>query len=111
MENNISDELRDICAQWWADRLQIVEKRELFKQALLPKIHDEMDLWVDYDPNKPLLDALHEAGIECKGFGFSAKGILPMKTGIVIRDGVAEAKVGYGGKFITLGQTTPQNQM
>lgn len=98
----ISEKLIDLCAQWWADRLEIQDKREDFKNALLPKIHDDMELWVDYDPEGPLLHALHEAEIECQGVFFSANHILPRKTGMMIYDGLVEVKEGYGGDFITL---------
>jgi hypothetical protein len=96
--------LKDLCAQWWADRLKIEDKREAFKRALLPKIQEDMELWVDYDPQGVLLDALREAGIECKGIFFSADGIFPRKTGMIIRDGIVEVKEGYGSEFVILGE-------
>ncbi len=97
----MNKELKELCAQWWADRLEIPEKCNDFKQALLPLIHEGMWLKVDYDPNEVLLKALHEAGIKCRGVFFSAKGIFPMKISMRIRDhgGDITVKEGYGGGF------------
>lgn len=50
----------------------------------------------DYDPKGPLLKAVHEAGLECGGFLFSAKGILPEKHTTLIKPGTIEPKEGYG---------------
>lgn len=102
-------ELKELCAQWWADRLEIEDKREDFKHALLPKIQDGMGLWVDYDPEGVLLEALREVGIECAGVSFSANGILPRKTGMNIYDGIVEVSEGYGCAFIILGEYDEAN--
>lgn len=100
-------ELQEKCAQWWADRLEIEEKRDAFKQALAPKIHEKMILRVEYDPDDILLEALHEVGIKCRGVLFSAKGIFPAKTTMKIREQV-RVKEGYGADFTPLaGQDEP----
>ncbi len=99
----MSKELKGLCARWWADRLEIVEKRDDFKQALLPKIRaDDMTLSVDYDPDDVLLEALHSVQIKCSGAFFSARGILPLKTSMNIRDGVVKVKEGYGGGYVQI---------
>jgi len=53
-------------------------------------------LQCDYDPKGILLDAVIAAGVECRGFAFSAKGILPMKTDLQVFPDHLEPKEGYG---------------
>lgn len=69
----------EMAAQWWADRLES-GPRERFREVLQAKIEAALSerpslyLEVDYDPRGLLLEALREAGIECSGFMFSARG-------------------------------------
>lgn len=78
-------------AGWWASALEVEEKREAFRAALLLLVQAEQfddsetfcDFWkidVDYDPGPTLLAAIRAAGIECRGFMYSADGLLPTKT-------------------------------
>lgn len=78
--------LKELCANWWTDRLKVVEKRELFKQALLPLIHNDMILKISYDPCDILLQAIRESGIECWGTMFSARGIFDSGLLMKIRE-------------------------
>ena len=97
--------INEKAAQWWAARLQIEEKREQFKGALLKILEESPDwynLYVDYDPEEELLDAVCAAGIECKGFMFSAEGIFPAKTGLRKRGDKLMAKEGYGALYVEI---------
>lgn len=98
----INQETAELCARWWADRLEIEERREAFRKALIPKIAEDMFLAVDYDPDDTLLEALHEAGIQCRGALFSARGILPEKTRMRINNSGITVNEGYGGKYMPL---------
>jgi hypothetical protein len=102
---------KEICVQWWTDRMKIEDKREIFKTALCKRLHDNMMLYVDYDPTKPLLEALHEAGIKCQGVFFSHKGIFPSNIGMNIRchDDTIRVKDGYGEDWEVLRITSDDN--
>lgn len=79
-------------ADWWEERLQQGDKQifhstlsdlfaaELMRDALKPFARAE----VDYDPKGILLAAVRASGIECRGFMFSARGILPEKCGTTV---------------------------
>jgi|WetSurMetagenome_2_1015567.scaffolds.fasta_scaffold27185_2 hypothetical protein len=92
---------------YWTGLLEIEEKREAFKAALLPLVEQEwrqevygiVGLCVDYDPNHLLLGALHAIGIECRGCFFSADGIFPRKHRSVIEEGAFRVGEGYGAPF------------
>jgi len=105
----VDEQLIDSCAQWWADRLEISDndkRRDIFKQALLPRITDNMELFVDYRACLILRDALDEAGV-FSHLGGHAIGILPLKTVMRIRDGVVEVSEGYGSAFVSLDDYSP----
>lgn len=90
-----------MAAQWWTDRLQQGDKQR-FRVVLEHLVQSELDLHgrcrldCDYDPQDLLLIAVQEAGIECQGYLFSAKGILPMKTLLWVHPDRLEPKEGYG---------------
>lgn len=106
----ISEETARVAASWWTSHLQVVDKREAFRVELERLLvagrfgAREACIWgvrleVDYDPGPTLLAALHGAGIECRGFVFSADGILPSKTGMAIFDGgCIEVRLGRTGQ-------------
>ena len=51
----------------------------------------------DYDPQGLLLDAVREViDPQCRGFGFSARGILPEKHSLDIAKNELSPKEGYG---------------
>lgn len=87
-------------AQWWGDRLQRGD-RDAFEKALTVQILIQLEtaggclLECDYDPQGAVLDAVRAAGVECRGWMFSAKGILPSKHETIIRPGHIEPKEGY----------------
>lgn len=97
----MDETLKETAANWWAEKLEIPEKRKEFKEALIPLIHDNMMLKVDYDPCDVLLEALHKVGIECFGM-FSADGILPYKTIMKIKNGTIKVAYRRGAKFEVL---------
>lgn len=93
---------------WWAERLEVVAAQKAFQSALAAHIKAALktspsyvELSVDYDPSPLLIAALADAGIECRGFLFSARGLLPEKTRMIIRSKggshVIRIKEGYGG--------------
>jgi hypothetical protein len=84
----------DLLAIWEAAR----EDAERSATALPWAVLD-----VDYDPRPPLLGALLEAGIACRGFMFSADGLLPRKTVMWVNfDGSTVVKLGYGAAHVAL---------
>lgn len=93
-----------MAAKWWADRLHEnhAAKREAFAGALARVVNKglrrEKRVWLenDYDPNTPLLEALAEVGIECRGCMFSGDGIFPRKHELAVYSDRLEPKEGYG---------------
>ena len=87
-------------AEWWADRLQRGD-RGAFIVSLQASVLNGLErngfveLECDYDALGPLLDAVRAAGVECRGFGFSADGILPRKHDLTVRPDRLEPKEGY----------------
>jgi hypothetical protein len=87
-------------AKWWGERLKAGD-RKAFEASLTTSIFLRLEisggclLTCDYDPWDILLDAVRDAGIECRGFGFSARGILPLKHETIVRSGSIEPKEGY----------------
>lgn len=88
-------------AQWWGERLQQGD-RDAFEKSLAVQILIELEtagvclLECDYDPRGTVLDAVRAAGVECRGWMFSARGILPQKHETIVRPGRIEPKEGYG---------------
>lgn len=91
-------------ANWWGECFVLADKKADFIDAVARRIARALEhgerllLYVDYDPNEPLLDVLREIGVECRGSCFSAKGIFSGgKFGMVISaDGDVQVKHGYG---------------
>ena len=106
----------DLIVSWWSERFQRDDKRTEFAEALRRRVADEwrslaekypgltlrQHLEVDYDPSGALLDALHDAGIECRGFMFSANGLLPQKTRMYVYADSIEVVEGYGAPLVTI---------
>ena len=67
-----------------------------FKKCVESGISPRCNLKCDYDPWDILLDAVHAAGVECRGCMYSAEGILPMKHNLRVTPGKLEPKEGYG---------------
>jgi hypothetical protein len=105
---NDIDRVAFACADWWADRLECADKRDAFRASLQRRIIDEchpeygMRLEVDYDPSGPLLRALHDIGVECRGFMFSADGLFPTKTRMYISKERVEVVEGYAAPRVCL---------
>lgn len=100
------DRINEFAASWWADRLdaQHADKQDAFRTSLTTRL-GEQTKWkmeCDYDPSGVLLEAVREAGIECSGRMWSAKGILPMKTKLVRDEEELRFKEGYGGGWNTI---------
>lgn len=107
-----------LAAEWWTERLLIddpargeldplrgkvtPDQRDRFTPILADKIEAALKqdgrcyLTCDYDPWDILLEAVREAGIECRGCMFSARGILPQKHGLRIEPDKLTPKEGYG---------------
>lgn len=95
----------DAAVNYWVNELQVEEKRPAFREALRKVVEREhkpgevLRLVVDYDPFEPLLTAVREAGIECRGCMFSADGLFYSKTRTRIEeDGSFVVQEGYGAK-------------
>jgi len=92
--------IKDKAANWWAERFEVDELRDQFRQALLKRIPDT-DRWAltsDYDPQGVLLDAVRDV-VECRGYLCSSDGILPYKTTLLLDDGRLIGKQGYGAPW------------
>jgi hypothetical protein len=86
---------------WWGERLLQGDKKrfseEVEKRVLAElKEHGRSHLECDYDPFGILLEAVHAIGIECRGFMFSAQGILPKKHSLTVYPEHLIPKEGYG---------------
>jgi hypothetical protein len=98
---DIMSRAAEMAADWWTERLQRGDE-QAFRAALLPLIDAELSkngqcrLECDYDPHGPLLEAVHAAGVQCTGMMFSADGILPRKTSLLVTLATLEPKEGYG---------------
>lgn len=101
----IDDAMVKAIVDWMDGEFMIDDKREQFRVELekvvrrdLPKYAGHRyELYIDYDPNEPLLEALRNAGVDCDGNFFSARGIFRYgKTGVRVRQGKAYVKPGYG---------------
>lgn len=91
----------EIAARWWADRLKRGDRKK-FVAILAPLIEKALHengqclTECDYDPHGHLLTAIRAAvDPECRGFGFSADGILPRKQELMIYPDRMEPKDGY----------------
>lgn len=92
--------------EWWADRLDSshAEKKNAFASAIAIRIKKEMIdgkqkvfLECDYDPQGLLLEAVREViDPQCRGFLFSARGILPPKHSLMVSRERLVPKEGYG---------------
>ncbi len=101
----VSDQISraaEAATKWWADRLQSGDAAK-FAAILRPLIDADLrkrgECWTecDYDPRGHLLTAVRAAvDPECRGFGFSARGILPTKHHLRILPDRLEPKEGYG---------------
>lgn len=96
-----SEEQIEIVVAFWMMILEVSdqEKRSAFEEALRELMNSDsvpIMLYNDYDPQRELLDCVQKAGIKCKGYMFSGRGIFPDKTETTIRysKGV-EIKLGY----------------
>lgn len=90
-----------MAAAWWAERLESGDKGKFtaFLEGAIQKALDqdgEVDLRTDDDPDGILLEAVQAAGLECSGCMFSCRGILPMKTLLVVTPTRLYPKEGYG---------------
>lgn len=99
-------EVKRQAARWWSRFLKDQGKKEAFELALIRLLPDGgWELYNDYDPWDILLQAVQQAGIECRGFFFSGSDVgFPEKTGLRYRDGVLEAKEGYAKAYAPLEQ-------
>lgn len=88
-------------AKWWGDRLRQGDRMKfeaVIKDHVLKHLESNGRCYLecDYDPFGALLEAVKAAGLDCRGFMFSAKGILPQKHALDIEPGVLKPKEGYG---------------
>lgn len=98
----------DIATKWWTERLQSGDK-DKFAATLKPLVEADLrergECWLecDYDPHGHLLTAVREAvDPECRGFLFSANGILPRKHDLKVYPDKLEPKEGYGNWTATI---------
>ncbi len=97
-------------ADWWSEHLdeKYADRREFFKDAIVRYLdgregQQETTLKVDYDPLGLMLAIVRETiDPECRGFLFSAKGMLPNKTQTWILDGQAMLQHGYGAPAVRI---------
>lgn len=109
--NSANEDAIAASVTYWAEKLEVLEKREAFREALLRLVVREWDalsrvqlvrrvyLTVDYDPEDLLLEAVLAAGIECRGCLNSAEGIFPFKHRSKLEEGVFSVSEGRGGSW------------
>jgi hypothetical protein len=111
-----------MAGEWWADKLDAAhaDKKEAFANAVSTRVEQALrgqyhwdwfgkrsdgngqpielvQTECDYDPNGLLLEAIQETvNSNCRGFLFSASGILPEKHKLIIKLDFLEPKEGYG---------------
>lgn len=101
MNHNLIQATAQAAAQWWADRLEQGDKAK-FIERLSELVRGDLEarghctLRCDYDPQGYLLDAVRAAGVDCGGYFFSARGVLPERHTTRIEIGLIEPKEGYG---------------
>jgi hypothetical protein len=92
----------DAAVRWWAANWGPDETQVKFADALREVLsvpvepthaNDALILAVDYDPQGLLLEAIRKFQ-ECRGFMFSAEGILPLKTVMRITPAMVEVRAG-----------------
>jgi hypothetical protein len=102
-----TDDIAGIAAQWWGRRLHHGNANK-FSEALRSEIASLLAngncamVAVNHDPDQTLLAALRAAGIECTGFLFSARGVLPTKTIMWIDQCSVQVAEGYGAPVHTV---------
>lgn len=95
----------DAAVRFWGDLFLVMDKREAFKRELRKLLEANatnrcIRLYVDYDPEGLLLEAVRAAGVTCSGFMYSARGIFSCgKTGTTLYPDKVEAKEGYGAPY------------
>jgi hypothetical protein len=105
-------EIADAVANYWAELFQVDDKRDQLRDALRKRIIGVADdsaegrhgfaCGVDYDPQGPLLDAVNDIGIACRGCMFSADGLFPRKHRMVVRPDEVRVCEGYGAPDRTI---------
>lgn len=113
----ISDEQIEAAVRFWDGYFMINDKREAFSNALREVLKEQQaegktrvgglafgdELYVDYDPQGWLLEAVQRADIKCAGYMFSARGLFScQKTGVYLQSGKVEAKEGYGSDWVEI---------
>ncbi len=96
------DRAAKLASEWWAQRLMSGDKKA-FGDVLRPLIEKDLReggvcfLECDYDPHGHLLTAVRAAvDRECRGFLYSAQGILPYKHELEVTPNTLSPKEGYG---------------
>jgi hypothetical protein len=109
----MNDAALEAAAAWWAQQLQVRQKRAEFGRELLHLLKKEWEkaeeearldptwkpfvrLNVDYDPEGLLLDAIRNVGINCRGCMGSADGLFDRKTRSDVGAGFFSVREGYG---------------
>lgn len=94
-----------MAGKWWAKLLQKGNKKQFAKeieQRVLAQFQKNEDktlgfyLECDYDPQGIVLEAVNAIGIKCRGYMFSARGILPQKHSLFVTKDKLVPKEGYG---------------
>lgn len=92
-------------ADWWANNLELELMRQRFTRCFLTLYHSNKEkrtkrgrfvVGVDYNPCDFLLEVLDYCGIVPKTDMFTADGIFPRKTKMIIEDSTIRVKGGYG---------------
>jgi hypothetical protein len=103
--------MNELAAKWWAERLEIEDKRAEFEQALIAVLNENPEwdeLYTDYDPDDLLREALQRSAVNVRPALFTADDIFPYKTGIFKRQGILWGKEGYGALWYNIATGEPK---
>ena len=103
--------MNELAAKWWAERLEISDKRAEFEQALVAVLNENpewKELYTDYDPDDLLREALQRSAVRVRRTFFTANGVLPHKTVIYKQQGILWGRDGYRGLWYNIATGEPK---
>ena len=94
----------NLIANWWGEQFEQKEFKDKFIESFKECYQEQKPniIKVNYDPDDFLCDVLRETGFKQDSIMFSARGLLPFKTIMKIKNGRISVKCGYGNGWQVL---------